>query len=187
MHPQTAPRRCKGALAAGADRLTCRCGQPHCPAAAIPAPAPVVIHVVADRASLDGTSQIPASMIGSDALVPAELVAELARSAKLRPLIHPADAPPEAGYTPSQALADFVRCRDLTCRFPGCDKPAACCDLDHTLPYQDGGRTHASSLKCLCRQHHQTITFECAEPGNVATSSCMPGGRISHHTASREV
>jgi hypothetical protein len=148
-----------GGLAAGADRLTCRCGQPHCPAAAIPAPAPVVIHVVADRASLDGTSQTPASMIGSDALVPAELMAELARSAKLRPLIHPADAPPEAGYTPSQALADFVRCRDLTCRFPGCDKPAACCDLDHTIPYRDGGRTQASNLKCLCRLHHLIKTF----------------------------
>jgi hypothetical protein len=81
MHPQTAPRRCHGALAAGADRLTCRCGQPHCPAAATPAPAPVVIHVVADRATLDGTSQTPASTIGSHALVPAELVAELARTA----------------------------------------------------------------------------------------------------------
>jgi hypothetical protein len=67
------------------------------------------------------------------------------------PLIHPTDAPPKAGYTPSQALADFVRCRDLTCRFPGCDKPAACCHLDHTIPYRDGGRTHASNLKCLCR------------------------------------
>ena len=73
-------------------------------------------------------------MIGSDALIPAELIAELAKSAKLRPLIHPADAPPERGYTPSRALADFVRCRDLTCRFPGCDKPAVRCDLDHTDP-----------------------------------------------------
>ncbi len=33
-------------------------------------------------------------MIGSDALIPAELLAELAISAKLRPLIHPADAHP---------------------------------------------------------------------------------------------
>jgi hypothetical protein len=40
----------------------------------------VVIHVVADRATLDGTSQTPASTIGSHALVPAELVAELART-----------------------------------------------------------------------------------------------------------
>ena len=139
-----------GALAAGADRLACRCGEPQCLAPAAPATAPVVIHVVADQATLDGTAQTPGSMIGSDALIPADLVAELARSAKLRPLIHPTDAPPETAYSPSQALADFVRCRDLTCRFPGCDKPAARCDLDHTIPYRDGGRTHASNLTCLC-------------------------------------
>ena len=148
-----------GALAAGAGRLTCRCGQSHCPAAKIKAPSAVVIHVIAEQASLDGRSGNPGSMIGSDALIPADVVAELARSATLRPLIHPCDAPPEKGYQPSQGLAEFVRCRDLTCRFPGCDKPAACCDLDHTIPYQDGGRTHASNVKCLCRLHHLVKTF----------------------------
>jgi hypothetical protein len=148
-----------GALAAGAVRLTCRCGQPQCPAAATPVPSSVVIHVVADRASIEGVVQTPGSVIGSDALIPAELLAELARSATLRPLIHPADAPPERGYTPSQGLADFVRCRDLTCRFPGCEKPAVRCDLDHTIPYADGGRTHASNLKSLCRSHHLIKTF----------------------------
>jgi hypothetical protein len=56
-------------------------------------------------------------------------------------------------------LADFVRCRDLTCRFPGCDQPAVDCDLDHTIPYGDGGHTHASNLKCLCRIHHLLKTF----------------------------
>jgi hypothetical protein len=143
-----------GAMAVGADRLSCRCGQPRCPAAATPTPSPVVIHVIADQASLDGRAQTPGSMIGSDALIAPELIADVARSAKLRPLVHPGDAAPERGYTPSQSLADFVRCRDLTCRFPGCDKPAVRCDLDHTIPHADGGWTHASNLKCLCRLHH---------------------------------
>src|SRR5277367_5551572 len=148
-----------GAMAVGADRLSCRCGQPCCPAAATLTPSPVVIHVVADQASVDGTAQTHGSLIGSDALIPPELIADLAKSARLRPLVHPADAPPERGYTPSQALADFVRCRDLTCRFPGCDKTAMNCDLDHTIPYADGGRTQASNLKCLCRLHHLIKTF----------------------------
>jgi hypothetical protein len=148
-----------GALVAGDDRLACRCGRPDCPAAATPLPAPVVIHVVAEQASLDGTASTPGSMLDADALIPAELVAELARSAKLRPLIHPTNAAPEPSYTPSQALADFVRCRDLTCRWPGCDKPACQCDLDHTIPYADGGPTHASNLKCYCRLHHLVKTF----------------------------
>jgi hypothetical protein len=148
-----------GALAVGADRLSCRCGQRDCAAAAPPAPSPVVVHVIANEATLDGTGHMPGSLIGSDALVPAELIAELARSAKLRPLTHPADLPPESGYTPSRSVADFVRCRDLTCRFPGCDQPATRCDLDHTVPYADGGPTHASNLKALCRHHHLLKTF----------------------------
>jgi hypothetical protein len=51
-----------------------------------------------------------------------------------------------------------VRCRDLTCRFPGCDKPAQLCDLDHTVAYPVGP-THPSNLKCLCRFHHLVKTF----------------------------
>jgi hypothetical protein len=92
-------------------------------------------------------------------LIPPELVAELAASAKLVPLVHPGDAAPERGYVPSQALADFVRFRDLTCRWPGCDRPATDCDVDHTIPYADGGPTHASNLKCYCRTHHLVKTF----------------------------
>ncbi len=92
--------------------------------------------------------------MGADGLIPPELVAELAASAKVVPLIHPADAPSEPGYAPSKSLADFVRCRDLTCRWPGCDRPARDCDLDHTIPYGQGGPTHASNLKCYCRRHH---------------------------------
>jgi len=71
----------------------------------------VVIHVVAEQASIDGAPQTLGAMIGSDALIPPELLAELARSATLRPLIHPADAPPEnglhavAGVKPTSSLS----------------------------------------------------------------------------------
>jgi len=140
-----------GALAAGADRLGCRCGRADCAAGKRPAATPVVIHVIAEQSTIDGSGSAPASQVGAGALIPAELVAELARSAKLVALTHPGDALPEPGYVPSKALADFVRCRDLTCRWPGCDRPAGDCDLDHTIPYAQGGPTHASNLKCYCR------------------------------------
>jgi hypothetical protein len=55
-------------------------------------------------------------------------------------------------------LADFVLCRDMTCRFPGCDEPADRCDLDHTIAYPLGP-TCSSNLKCLCRKHHLLKTF----------------------------
>ena len=99
-----------GALAMGADRLSCRCLQADCPAATGPVPSPVVIHVIAEEASLDGSAPNPGSLIGSDALIPAELIAELAKTAKLRPLIHPADAPPE---TRLHAVAGVSRFRPL--------------------------------------------------------------------------
>jgi hypothetical protein len=109
--------------------------------------------VIAEQATIDGTGSMAASQLSADGLIAPELVAELAKSAKLVPLVHPADAPSEPGYVPSRALQDFVRCRDLTCRWPGCDRPAVECDLDHTIPYADGGPTHASNLKCYCRTH----------------------------------
>lgn len=95
------------------------------------------------------------------AAVPVSVLADLAARgiAELRPVSHPGDSPPEPRYRPSSALADFLRCRDLTCRFPGCDTPANICDLDHTIPYEVGGPTHASNLKALCRKHHLLKTF----------------------------
>jgi hypothetical protein len=92
--------------------------------------------------------------------VPAPLLAELARDgAHVRRLVHPGTDPaPEPGYRPSSALEEFVRCRDMTCRFPNCDRPAQCCDVDHTIPWPQGP-THPSNLKVLCRKHHLLKTF----------------------------
>ncbi len=140
-----------GALVAGADRLSCACGSTEC-AAGGGRTSPVVIHVVADRSAVEGSGCTPAAVPGAGWLIPAPVVAELAKNAKLQPVIRPMEAP-EAGYTPSATLAAFVRCRDLTCRAPGCDRPAEFCDLDHSVPYGDGGATHPSNLKCLCRLH----------------------------------
>ncbi|PND55203.1 hypothetical protein CRM90_23640 [Mycobacterium sp. ENV421] len=159
--PRTADQRradALGAVAAHADRLACRCGEPGCPADARPRPGAVVIHVVAEQATVEGRSDNPGFVMGSNAVILAERVAEIAGQAKLRPLANPVDASPERGYRPSRALADFVRARDLTCRAPGCDKPATQCDLDHTVPYPYGP-THAGNLKCLCRHCHIRKTF----------------------------
>jgi hypothetical protein len=119
----------------------------------------VVIHVIAEQATVDGRGDTPGMLSGYEGLIPPELIAKLAASARLRPLIHPGGAAPECGYTPSRALAEFVRCRDVTCRAPGCDRPAVGCDLDHTIAYGDGGLTCAWNLKCLCRFHHLLKTF----------------------------
>jgi hypothetical protein len=100
----------------------------------------------------------PPGVIIGGPLLPGPVVARAALHAKVVPIVHPGNAPPEPHYTPSTALADFVRSRDLTCRFPHCDVPADRCDTDHTIPYPHGP-TCASNLKCLCRFHHLLKTF----------------------------
>lgn len=147
-----------GALGTGLERISCHCGQPDCAATQTPTGS-VVIHVVADRATLNGASKNPAYLLDTGELISPELLAELKATARQRPLIIPADdVPHESGYHPSRTLADFTRARDLTCRAPGCDKPATRCDIDHTVPWP-AGPTHASNLKCLCRDHHILKTF----------------------------
>jgi hypothetical protein len=99
----------------------------------------------------------PATLLGGPVL-PGSLARRAARDARLQLIAHPGQAPPEPRYTPSRKLADFVRCRDLTCRFPGCRQPATTCDLDHVIPWPYGP-TCASNLACLCRKHHLLKTF----------------------------
>ena len=102
-----------GALAAGFDRLGCRCATTGCPPRAARRPARSSFTCSPRRPPAEGRSDIPGAQLAADQLIPAELITELATSARLRPLIHPADAEPEPGRTPSPGLADFVRCRDL--------------------------------------------------------------------------
>jgi hypothetical protein len=103
--------------------------------------------------------RLPSAWLPGGAPVPPPRLAELiAGGATVLPLRHPGDSPPESGYRPSAQLQRFIRCRDLTCRFPGCDRPAECCDVDHTVPYPLGP-THPSNLKCVCRKHHLLKTF----------------------------
>ena len=236
-----------GALADGADRLSCLCDTDTCPAAAEPPPSGVVIYVVAHQETIhgdastfddggkkgytaaspngsgddgsgdDGTGREsatdpgsepapaapasetpareectaldgvapplfskplreltltealtppppgpvatirPAAMMGGQ-FIPGAIARRTAGTATLIPITHPGQAPPEPRYRPSKKLIDFIRCRDMTCRFPGCTRPATQTDVDHTVPWPQGP-TSASNLKCLCRHHHLLKTF----------------------------
>jgi hypothetical protein len=57
-------------------------------------------------------------------------------------------------YRPPASLAEFVRARDRTCRFPGCHRPARRTELDHQQAWEPGGLTTAENLECLCSRHH---------------------------------
>nr|WP_225951935.1 HNH endonuclease signature motif containing protein [Mycobacterium sp. OAS707] len=145
------------ALARREAALECRCGLDDCPApgegVAVDA---AVIHVLAEQATVEGRSDAPGYLPGFG-ILPAESVRELAATAELDPVRIPV-GPPDPGYRPSVITREFTQWRDLTCRWPGCDRPVAKCELDHTVPYP-AGFTHASDLKHYCGIHHLIKTF----------------------------
>jgi len=61
----------------------------------------------------------------------------------------------EERYRPSRRLQHRVKARNATCTAPGCGRRAARCDLDHTEPHDQGGRTCECNLAPLCRHHHR--------------------------------
>ena len=44
--------------------------------------------------------------------------------------------------------------RDRGCRWPGCEIPAAWCEIDHLTPYSQGGATNLNELVLWCCHHH---------------------------------
>jgi hypothetical protein len=83
-------------------------------------------------------------------------------------------------YRPSAALRHLVNIRGNTCVFTGCRRPAVQCDADHTVPYEDGGKTCLCNLAPLCRHHHQVKqahgwSLEQTHPGTLTWTA--PSGR----------
>lgn len=54
------------------------------------------------------------------------------------------------------SLRRAVIARDRHCQHPGCLRPAKWCDIDHIIPWQEGGETKLENLQLLCR-YHQTL------------------------------
>jgi hypothetical protein len=80
--------------------------------------------------------------------------------------------------TASQYLA-FAH-RDGGCRYPGCDTPAAWCDVAHAVARRDRGPISLGNALLLCRRHHRrideggwTITVD-----GVDASFTHPNGRV---------
>jgi hypothetical protein len=139
---RTIAQRRADALSALCDgrTLACDCGQPDCPARANASESAAggvqtVINVIATAATVACDGDQPGYLEGYG-VIDAEQVRELADTATIRPVECPTVSEDEAlRYQPSAALERWIRYRDITCRFPGCDRKAAICDLDHTTPF----------------------------------------------------
>ena len=122
----------------------------------------MTINVIVDLPTLLGLADNPAELSGYGA-IPASLARELATSHLWRRFI----TDPITGelldvgrekYVPPQGLIDFIKARDKTCRFPGCQRAADFSDIDHAIPWEEGGTTSLANLGLLCRRHHRLKT-----------------------------
>jgi hypothetical protein len=85
-----------------------------------------------------------------------------------------------AGYVPASSLRHLIRVRQRTCSYVGCRRAAVRCDLDHTVPYDQGGRTCECNLGPACRRHHRAKQaprwhLEQHKPGEMTWR--LPSGR----------
>jgi hypothetical protein len=102
----------------------------------------------------------PPVLAGSGPLAPAAFE-RLACDARWRRLVLDAAGVPLAlGRATRQipaSLRKFVALRDGHCRYPGCARRAAFCEVHHVVHWHDGGRTDAANLALLCRYHHHLV------------------------------
>ncbi|MEA2025033.1 MAG: DUF222 domain-containing protein [Actinomycetota bacterium] len=61
---------------------------------------------------------------------------------------------------PTAAQRRAIESRDVTCIFPGCRMPAMDCDLDHRIPWAQGGPTTVRHLTPVCRYDHITVRHD---------------------------
>jgi hypothetical protein len=64
----------------------------------------------------------------------------------------------ELGRYPSARLAQAIKIRAGSCRFPACTVSADRCDLDHHEPIPRGV-TSTTHMDPFCRRHHRGKTF----------------------------
>jgi len=123
---------------------------------------PITVNLTIDLPTLLGLSENPGQLSGYGA-IPAAVARELAADGKWRKFI----TDPTTGnlldygresYLPPQALRDFLLARDRTCRFPGCRRSGLKGEIDHAIPWEEGGETSPSNLGLLCKRHHQLKT-----------------------------
>ena len=106
-------------------------------------PGKPLVQVLVPMTALFGLTDDPAELLGYGPIT-AEMAREIAATATWRRLLFD----PVSGalldhgrttYTPPVALADFVKARDVHCRFPGCRRAVVNGELDHLHAYADGG------------------------------------------------
>lgn len=89
--------------------------------------------------------------------IPADVVRHLAENAVLRRVVMAGNAIIDLGMKVRFATHDQFQAllmRDGGCRFPGCSIPAEWCEIDHLVPFTEGGPSDLANLALWCSYHH---------------------------------
>ncbi|ACV05325.1 HNH endonuclease [Kytococcus sedentarius DSM 20547] len=88
-------------------------------------------------------------------------------------------------YRPTASVARFVRARDGMARDPGSGVGAASCEIDHVVPFDEGGQTVAENLQCLSTRGHTRKTKgqwdASMTPDGVVEWTSLTGRRYTTH------
>ena len=104
-----------------------------------------------ERCEIDGQGPIPVPM-----------ARDLANDSFLAVLFHRAGdirAVSHRGRTINAALRTALVYRDRTCVVPGCGVTKGL-EIDHVIPFAEGGPTELDNLALLCYDHHHKKTYE---------------------------
>lgn len=107
--------------------------------------------------TLLGESDEPATILGGGPIGMADALRLAANAPSLvRVITDPVTGQVLAtdNYRPTENLRRYLRRRDGRCRCPSCNRSAWRSDIDHTIPYAEGGVTEPGNLACLCPGHH---------------------------------
>jgi hypothetical protein len=118
------------------------------------------VHVTVPVMTLLGKSDEPGNLRGYGPIDPVTARGLTAKAPSLyRILTDPGtDTVVQVGrehYEVPPGLRRYLQIRDERCRFPGCNRNADLCDIDHTIPWFWDGETDAKNLAHLCRVHHR--------------------------------
>lgn len=120
-----------------------------------------VVHLSADLDTLAGLSSHPGDLNGFAPVISdiARQVAQDQPDADWRYTV----TDPETGEhihsgttrrRPTTSQRRQIESRDRYCSFPGCRMPSPDCDIDHTIPYSEGGATCPCNNAPGCRHDH---------------------------------
>lgn len=141
------------------------------------------IAVTIPASALAGVDGLPAVAADCSWVAPAAWLLELAKHDAstifwhrmlLDPVTDDVLAHEYRGRFVPDVLAAAIEFRDGVCQAPGCCRPASECDIDHRIPYDDGGPTTGWNLGPYHRGHHIQKGFGLIDTGPTAKS---PPGR----------